>query len=75
LHSLEAAAAEEIGSGKVPSAGGATMLIGRDLSRAIDPVLLAHDCGLTPDPWQAAVLAERPKRCCCCVPGKAASRL
>lgn len=33
-----------------------------DLSRALDPVLFAGDCGIAPDPWQADLLQERPKR-------------
>ena len=33
-----------------------------DLSRALDPVLMAHDCGITPDPWQATLLRNRPMR-------------
>jgi Helicase len=37
-------------------------MIAKDLARALDPVLLARDCGLTPDPWQAVLLRERPRR-------------
>jgi hypothetical protein len=37
-------------------------MMAMDISRALDPVLLAQDCGLTPDPWQAQLLQERPKR-------------
>lgn len=33
-----------------------------DLSRALDPVLLANDCGITPDPWQAELLRDIPRR-------------
>lgn len=33
-----------------------------DLSRALDPVLFAHDCGLQPDPWQAELLRAMPRR-------------
>jgi len=37
-------------------------MLATDLSRALDPILFAHDCGLTPDPWQAKLLLERPAR-------------
>jgi Terminase large subunit, T4likevirus-type, N-terminal len=37
-------------------------MMGRDLARALDPVLLAQDCGVNPDPWQANLLRERPRR-------------
>lgn len=37
-------------------------MMGIDLARALDPVLLARDCGVEPDAWQAEVLRERPKR-------------
>ena len=37
-------------------------MMGRDLSRALDPVLLASDCGITCDEWQARALRERHKR-------------
>jgi hypothetical protein len=33
-----------------------------DIARALDPVLLATDCELTPDPWQARLLRDRPRR-------------
>lgn len=39
-------------------------MMGRDLARALDPVQLALDCGLTMDPWQARLLQERPRRDC-----------
>lgn len=38
------------------------MTLARDFYRALDPVLFANDCGLTPDPWQAQLLQERPAR-------------
>jgi hypothetical protein len=38
------------------------MLAEKDISRSLDPVLLAHDVGIVPDDWQADVLRERPKR-------------
>lgn len=37
-------------------------MLATDLSRALDPVLFAKDCGLTPDPWQSKLLNERPAR-------------
>jgi Terminase large subunit, T4likevirus-type, N-terminal len=48
-------------------------VMARDLSRAFDPVLLAQDCGITPDAWQARLLRERPRRSlllCCRQAGK-----
>jgi hypothetical protein len=41
---------------------GAAMLIGRDLARNLDPVLMAQDCGITPDPWQADLLRSSAPR-------------
>jgi Terminase large subunit, T4likevirus-type, N-terminal len=38
------------------------MLIACDFARAVDPVLLATDCGITPDPWQADLLRAAPRR-------------
>lgn len=38
------------------------MTLSRDLARAFDPVLLAEDCAVTADEWQARVLRERPRR-------------
>ena len=37
-------------------------MIARDLSRALDPLLLARDAGLEPDPWQADLLRTMPRR-------------
>jgi hypothetical protein len=37
-------------------------MISRDIARAIDPVLLARDCGIEPDPWQARALRMQHKR-------------
>jgi hypothetical protein len=37
-------------------------MLATDLSRALDPVLFALDCGLTPDPWQSDLLQSRPAR-------------
>jgi hypothetical protein len=49
------------------------MLIARDLARSLDPCLLARDCGIEPDPWQAALLRAKPRRgllCCARQTGK-----
>src|SRR5262249_16031821 len=49
------------------------MGLGVDLARALDPTRLALDAGLVCDPWQAALLRERPRRallCCCRQAGK-----
>ena len=35
--------------------------VARTLARALDPVLLARDIGITLDPWQAAVVRSRAK--------------
>ena len=37
-------------------------MLGRDLSRALDPVLFARDVGLEPDGWQGEVLAGGHRR-------------
>jgi len=37
-------------------------MMARDLARALDPVLLALDCGITPDPWQADLLRSTASR-------------
>jgi hypothetical protein len=37
-------------------------MLARDLARAIDAVLFAKDCGITPDEWQAKLLREQPRR-------------
>jgi len=42
--------------------GGFAMLMATDLHRCLDPVRLARACGIEPDPWQAELLRERPKR-------------
>lgn len=36
--------------------------LGRDLARALDPALLARDCGLAPDAWQADLLGSTSRR-------------
>jgi hypothetical protein len=38
------------------------MVIAADISRALDPVQFALDCGVEPDPWQAEVLRLQPRR-------------
>jgi hypothetical protein len=38
------------------------MLLSRDLSRAIDPVQFALDCGLEPDPWQTELLTSTARK-------------
>jgi Terminase large subunit, T4likevirus-type, N-terminal len=37
-------------------------MMARDIARHIDPVLLARDVGIEPDPWQAELLRTRPRR-------------
>jgi len=37
-------------------------MMARDLARALDPVVMANDCGLAPDPWQARLLRDYPQR-------------
>lgn len=37
-------------------------MMARDLARALDPALIASDAGIKPDPWQATLLRERPRR-------------
>jgi hypothetical protein len=37
-------------------------MMARDLARCLDPVLLALDVGIVPDPWQAELLRTRPRR-------------
>ena len=44
------------------------MLMARDLARCFDPVMLARDCGIEPDAWQAKLLTERPSAGSSCVP-------
>lgn len=38
------------------------MSMARDIARALDPVLLARDCGIEPDPWQADLLRSTAPR-------------
>jgi hypothetical protein len=37
-------------------------MMAADLARCLDPALIAIDAGITPDPWQATLLRERPRR-------------
>jgi hypothetical protein len=37
-------------------------MMGVDLARVLDPCLLAVDCGISPDPWQADLLRKKPHR-------------
>jgi hypothetical protein len=37
-------------------------MMARDLARALDPCIIAHDCGIAPDAWQADLLRSRPLR-------------
>jgi hypothetical protein len=37
-------------------------VIGRDMARALDPVIFAGDCGIQPDPWQADLLRSLARR-------------
>jgi hypothetical protein len=39
------------------------MLMAADMARMLDPVMLARAVGIEPDPWQAQLLRERPRRC------------
>ena len=38
------------------------MTMATDLARTFDPVLMARDCGIEPDEWQAKLLREEPRR-------------
>ncbi|WP_441360086.1 terminase large subunit domain-containing protein [Agrobacterium sp. MCAB5] len=42
--------------------GAIRMLMARDLARALSPVVMAQDCGIQPDPWQATLLDQNPRR-------------
>jgi len=44
------------------TAGAAAASIAADLARALDPVLLAEQVGIVPDPWQARVLRSTTSR-------------
>lgn len=37
-------------------------MMGLDIARALDPVLMVRDYGIEPDPWQADLLRSDPKR-------------
>src|SRR5262245_7516154 len=41
-------------------------VMAQDLARMLDPVLLARDCGITCDPWQADLLRQMPRRALLC---------
>jgi phage terminase large subunit-like protein len=38
------------------------MLMRSDIARALDPSLVAHDAGITPDPWQADLMRSEAHR-------------
>lgn len=42
------------------------MLIASDLRLALDPIAFAEAAGITPDPWQADLLCEAPRRALLC---------
>jgi hypothetical protein len=42
------------------------MSMARDLARCLDPVLMAVDCKIVPDLWQATLLRDRPRRALLC---------
>lgn len=53
-----------------------TISLGRDFARALDPVLLAQDCGIQPDPVQARLLTSTSHKVlvnCCRQWGKSTS--
>src|SRR5947199_350893 len=50
------------GRGPAAPGTGGVMTIAADLARALDPVLLAEQAGLVPDPWQAQVLRSTAAR-------------
>jgi hypothetical protein len=37
-------------------------MMARDLARALDPSLIAHDCGITLDKWQADLMRSTAPR-------------
>jgi hypothetical protein len=46
----------------------ARLTLGRDFARALDPCVLARDCGITPDATQAELLTTTARKtlvCCC----------
>src|SRR5437867_3857256 len=48
-------------------------MMGIDIARGLDPILLARDCGFELDEWQAALLRDPPRRgllCCSRQSGK-----
>jgi len=57
----------------LPQSPESAHVAGRDLARALDPVLLLGDAGITADPWQANALRSAGKRAlwlCCRQSGK-----
>jgi hypothetical protein len=40
--------------------------LGRDFARALDPVMLARDCGIEPDPIQAELLTTQARKVLLC---------
>src|SRR5262245_28746149 len=42
------------------------MTMARDIGRMLDPCVLARDCGVEPDEWQAALLRDMPRRALLC---------
>ncbi len=49
-------------AGTPPLAPAPALPLAADLARALDPVLLAEQAGITPDPWQAEVLRSAASR-------------
>ena len=41
-------------------------MMGFDIAHAVDPVLFARSCGITPDNWQAKLLRDQPPRALLC---------
>lgn len=47
---------------------GVSLTLGRDFARAVDPCVLARDCGIVPDPIQSELLTTTARKtlvCCC----------
>lgn len=51
---------------QISADSGATSRLAGDLACALDPVLFARKAGVSPDPWQAAVLRSHGDRILCC---------
>src|SRR5262245_59237282 len=41
-------------------------MMAKDMARMLDPVMLAIDAGIQPDPWQAQLLRDPPRRALLC---------